>query len=228
MSSGQSSAGGGERFQRIAKATAALLFKCPVKLSVQAKRFQTKQRRKTFARPGEETGLKALSQPSGTRARDCDCRGATGGRNSCCQTVGFAVGSRSPFSAWFTELAGVEVNPAPVVEYDGKDTRLAAPNENATAATRTDHMLRIGSSPNSRQTPDQIPHVPIGEALGPAYQTWRARRGSATHRNSLCCDTAHTCVMTRARCRNKQQRRALSCGPAILPPPRLAGHIGRS
>jgi hypothetical protein len=40
-----------------------------------------------------------------------------------------------------------------VVEYDGKDTRLAVTNANATAATRTDHMLRIGSSPNSRQAP---------------------------------------------------------------------------
>jgi hypothetical protein len=127
------------------------LIKFPVKLRFQAKQFQTKQRRKTFAKRGEEIGLKALSQPTGTRARDCS--GVTGGRNSSCQAVGFAAGRRSPLSARFTEAAGVELNPTPVVDNEGKETRLAVTNANATTATRNDHMLRIGVSPKSRQPP---------------------------------------------------------------------------
>jgi len=125
------------------------LIKFPVKLRFQAKQFQTKQRWKTFAKRGEEIGLKEVSQPTGTRARDCS--GVTGGRNSCCQAVGVTVGRRSPLSARFTEAAGVELNP--VVDNEGKETRLAATNANATAATRNDHMPRIGVSPKSRQPP---------------------------------------------------------------------------
>ena len=99
------------------------LIKFPVKLRFQAKQFQTKQfqtkqRRKTFAKRGEEIGLKEVSQPTGTRARDCS--GVTGGRNSCCQAVGFTVGRRSPLSARSTEAAGVELNP-PVVDNEGKE-----------------------------------------------------------------------------------------------------------
>ncbi len=147
------------------------LIKFPVKLRFQAKQFQTKQfqtkqRRKTFAKRGEEIGLKAVSQPTGTRARDCS--GVTGGRNSCCQAVGFTVGRRSPLSARSTEAAGVELNP-PVVDNEGKETRLAVTNANATAAIRNDHMLRIGVSPKSRQPPE-IPTTPmprIREAVWP-------------------------------------------------------------
>ncbi len=146
---------------------AGFLIKFPVKLRFQAKQFQTKQRWKTFAKRGEEIGLKAVSQPTGTRARDCS--GVTGGRNSCCQAVGFTLGRRSPLSARFTEAAGVELNPAPVVDNEGKETRLAVTNANATAATRNDHMLRIGVSPKSRQPPE-IPTTPmprIREAVWP-------------------------------------------------------------
>ncbi len=212
------------------KATAVFLIKFPVKLRFQAKQFQTKQRRKTSAKRGEETGLKAVSQPTGTRARDCS--GATGGRNSCCQAVGFAVGRRSPLSARFTEAAGVELNPTLVVDNEGKETRLAVTNANATAATRNDHMLHIGVSPKSRQPPE-IPTTPmprIGEAVWPRHIKNVATRARFrnTPKNSPCRDTAHTCVMTTARCRNKLSGRALSCGPAILPPPCLAGHRGRS
>ena len=148
---------------KIPKATAVFLIKFLVKLRFQAKQFQTKQRRKTFAKRGEEIGLKVLSQPTGTRARDCDCSGVMGGRNSCCQAVGFAVlGSRSPLSARFTAVAGVELNPTLVVDNEGKETRLAVTNANATAATRNDHMLRIGVSPKSRPSPEipTTPHVP--------------------------------------------------------------------
>lgn len=131
------------------------LLKFPVKLRFQAKQFQTKQRRKTFAKRGEEIGLNEVSQPTGTRARDCS--GVTGGRNSCCQAVGFTAARRSPLSARFTEAAGVELNPMPVVDNEGKDTRLAVTNANAIAATRKDHIVRIGLSPKSRQPPDKLP-----------------------------------------------------------------------
>jgi hypothetical protein len=148
------------------KATATFLLKFPVKLRFQAKQFQTKQRRKTFAKRGEEIGLKEVSQPTGTRARDCS--GVTGGRNSCCQAVGVTVGRRSPLSARFTESAGVELNPAPVVDNEGKETRLAATNANATAATRNDHMLRIGVSPKSQLPPKSRTPMPrIREAVWP-------------------------------------------------------------
>jgi hypothetical protein len=196
------------------------LIKFPVKLRFQAKQFQTKQRRKTFAKRGEEIGLKEVSQPTGTRARDCS--GVTGGRNSCCQAVGVTVGRRSPLSARFTEAAGVELNPAPVVDNEGKETRLAATNANATAATRNDHMLRIGVSPKSRQPPE-IPTTPCREYARPFGHApsknvaTRARFRNAP-KNSPCRDTAHTCVMTPARCRNKHSGRALSCGPAIPSP----------
>ncbi len=167
------------------KATAVFLLKFPVKLTFQAKQFQTKQRRKTFAKRGEEIGLKEVSQPTGTRARDCDCSGVTGGRNSCCQAVGFAVGRRSPLSARFTDAAGVELNPTPVVDNEGKETRLAVTNANATAATRNDHMLSIGVSPKSRQPPE-IPTTPMSrlrEAVWPrTIKTWRPERGSAMRR----------------------------------------------
>jgi hypothetical protein len=154
------------------------LIKFLVKLSLKAKQFQTKQRRKTFAKRGEETGLKALSQPTGTRARDCS--GVTGGRNSCCQAVGFTVGRRSPLSARFTEAAGVELNPTPVVDNEGKETRLAATSANATAATRKDHMLRIGLSPKSRQPPDKLPRPDCARHTR-HEKTWRVGNGSATH-----------------------------------------------
>jgi len=204
------------------KATAAFLLKSPVKLRFQAKQFQTKQRRKTFAKRGEETGLKALSQPTGTRACDCDCSGATRGGNSCCQAIGFAVGRRSPLSARFTEATGMEVNPTPVVDNEGKETRLAVTNANATAATRNDHMLRIGVSPKSRQPPKsrQSPCPDCARPFGPRSiknVATRARFRNAL-RNSPCRDTAHTCVMAPARCRNKHSGRALSCGPAIPSP----------
>jgi hypothetical protein len=200
------------------------LIKFPVKLRLQAKQFQTKQRRKTFAKLGEETGLKALSQPSGTRARDCDCSGATGGRNSCRKAVGFAVGRRSPFSARFTEAAGVELNPTPVVDNEGKETRLAATSANATAATRKDHILRIGLSPKSRQSPDKLPRPDCARHTRNQKNMARRKRFRNAQRNSPCCDTAHTCVMTSRQHRNKQRRRALSCGPAILSPsPRVLG-----
>ena len=206
------------------------LIKFLVKLSLKAKQFQTKQRRKTFAKRGEETGLKALSQPTGTRARDCS--GVTGGRNSCCQAVGFTVGRRSPLSARFTEAAGVELNPAPVVDNEGKETRLAVTNANATAATRNDHMLRIGVSPKSRQPPE-IPTTPmprIREFVWPRAiknVATRARFRNAP-KNSPCRDTAHTCVMMPAPpagWRNKPSGRALSCGPAILSPSPRVGPV---
>jgi len=205
------------------------LIKFPVKLRFQAKQFQTKQRRKTFAKRGEEIGLKEVSQPTGTRARDCS--GVTGGRNSCCQAVGFTVGRRSPLSARSTEAAGVELNP-PVVDNEGKETRLAVTNANATAATRNDHMLRIGVSPKSRQPPE-IPTTPmprIREFVWPRAiknVATRARFRNAP-KNSPCRDTAHTCVMMPAPpagWRNKPSGRALSCGPAILSPSPRVGPV---
>ena|SRR5208282_389782 len=149
MSSGHQSPAEEKGSTRIAKATAAVLIKFLVKLRFQAKRSQTKQRWKTFAMRGEEIGLKAVSHPSGTRARDCDRTGAADGPKSCCQAVGLAARSRWPFRARFTDIAGVEVNPVPVVENDGKETRLAVSNMSATAATRTrNNMVGIGPSPN--------------------------------------------------------------------------------
>src|SRR3974377_59763 len=84
------------------KTAVAFLLKFPLKLRFPHKQSQTKQRRKTFARRGDEIGLKALSQPTGTRARDCDCSGA-GDPNPRRQAAGWG---RSPLSARFTHAAG--------------------------------------------------------------------------------------------------------------------------
>src|SRR5208282_5443436 len=132
-------------------------------------------------------GLKAVSQPTGTRARDCS--GATGGRNSCCQAVGFAVGRRSPLSARFTEAAGVELNPTPVVDNEGKETRLAVTNAHATAATRNDHMLRIGVSPKSRPPPRKPdnPHVPKARDRRPTHHQKRGEPNAVPQRAKIHC-----------------------------------------
>jgi hypothetical protein len=118
------------------------------------------QRRKTFAKCGEEIGLKAASHPIGIRARGGDGAGKTGIPNSRCQTVDFAGGCRSPLRTRFTDIAaGVLNNPAPVVGNDGNETRPAMNKASATPAKRTDNMARIGLFPKHRHDPHD-PHVP--------------------------------------------------------------------
>jgi hypothetical protein len=121
---------------------------------------QTVQRRKTCANCGEEIGLKALSHPTGTLTRDCACPGDAGNPSLCGKAVGSTSGRRSPLSARFTEISGLNAN-TPVLGNDGKEIKLAVNNATSTPITRTNEILRIGSSPKP-QHPQQSPRDKCG------------------------------------------------------------------
>jgi len=109
------------------------------------------QRLKTCTNRDDEIGLKAESHPTGICA--CGRTGDTGNPSSRGLTVGFANGRRSPLRGRFTDIAGLEVDPAPVVGNDGKETRLAVNNASATPAKRTDNkdcFRNIDTTPMSK------------------------------------------------------------------------------
>jgi hypothetical protein len=95
------------------------------------------QRRNTVARSGEEIGLNAPSQPTGTFPRVC-CAGDAGVPILSALTAG---GGRSPLNVRST-VGGFIVN-KPVLGNDGKELKLAAKSAATTAAPRTNKIGRI-------------------------------------------------------------------------------------
>jgi hypothetical protein len=97
------------------------------------------QRRKTLARRGEEIGLKAPSQPTGTFSRDC-CAGAAGAP-ILDVSPGTVSGKRSPLNARSTS-GGFTVN-KPLPGADANEIKLAVKIATAATAARTNQIGRI-------------------------------------------------------------------------------------